>query len=58
MIVMWQTISVSKEAFSLLSMSRMAAVGMDIESQNFIFMFSLRAARQEITPGPTFRKKE
>ena len=39
-------------------MSKMAAVGMDIESHNFIFMFSLRVARQEIVPGHTFKKKE
>ena len=31
MTVMWQTLSVSKEAFSLLSTSKMAAVGMDIK---------------------------
>ena len=31
MTVMWQMLSVSKEAPSLLSMSKMAAVGMDIK---------------------------
>ena len=31
MTVMWQMLSVSKEAFSLLSMSKMAAIGMDIK---------------------------
>ena len=29
--VMWQSLSVSKEAFSLLSTSKLAAVGMDIK---------------------------
>ena len=31
MTVMWQTLSVSKEALSLLSTSKMAAVGLDIK---------------------------
>ena len=51
MTVVWQTLSISKEAFSLLSMSKMAAVGMDIKvyghSQNFMFS---RAARQQKAP--------
>ena len=34
MTVMWQTLLVSKEAFSLLSTSKMAAVGMDIKAQS------------------------
>ena len=55
MTVVWQMLLVSKEAFSLLSMSKMAAVGMDMDievyghSQNFIFMFST-AARQRKAP--------
>ena len=57
MTVMWQTLSVSKEALSLLSMTKMAAVGMDIkvyrhsQAQNgvqIVIKFVLKQERKQL----------